>query len=111
MFTNRNASTAFDSVECGEVDAKLIVPAGEQPYVRLVMAYVNSETGDRYGKANVYLNMLSKEARQRWEEFCEVAERDWGEIAMKGGSIVKPDDPLAQSAETDQGLRNLGKGE
>lgn len=110
MFTNPNTSTAFDSVEMGEVDAVLIVPPGESQHVRFVLAYANAETGDRYGKATVHLEMLSAEAKEKWQELCEIVERDWGQRVLDGGSVVRPDDEHVHSAETGQGLKNLGKG-
>lgn len=94
----------------GEVDAKLIAPTGEETYVRFILAYTDSKTGNRYGKGTVYLDMLSTEARSKWNELIEIIERDWGKIVLTAGSIAQPNDPHAHSAESDQGLRGLGKG-
>ena len=106
MYTTDSSNISISMLFVGEGTFKWNQPNGQPlPEIELVMGLGNKDSNETYGKCLVQTSLLSKSTMEKFMEFVQSAEEDFGEVVFRG---VKPIDPFTAPTSAPEKQSGLG---
>lgn len=112
MFTKSGTDpVALDSVVAAEGTFRFRPGHDTEPVIEVVMVYTRKETGDTFGTCPIKTSVLSKETKDAFLKFLELAEGDFGKVVFGSGVVAPAGKFGLGQAESTEGLKPKGLGE